>query len=217
MEWISPFASEIKRKEISNEDAKVRNWVEEQHLECLKTEFIFKAIFLPIEEKKCLDLSERRNMEFMYLLISRCFFNMSFINEEVKHANHELVQSLKENVAVLYKAIVKKFQSYCSKLKKIEDRLRSRIEDRFDKIFNSADIKEKDIFLVGVEFTDFTKEEQIQYTCGKYLPMILEKELNPKEIKLQQYLNKYNAINLISLQQLKHKTFQERIQEMIKH
>ena len=154
MEWISPFASEIKRKEISNEDAKVRNWVEEQHLECLKTEFIFKVIFLPIEEKKCLDLSERRNMEFMYLLISRCFFNMSFINEEVKHANHELVQSLKENVAVLYKAIVKKFQSYCSKLKKIEDRLRSRIEDRFDKIFNSADIKEKMI--------NYIKNEQMQ-------------------------------------------------------
>ena len=175
VEWISPFASEIKRKEISNEDTKVKNWVEDQHLECLKTEFIFKTIFLPIEEKKCLDLSSRRNVEFMYLLISRCFFNMSFINEEVKHADHELVQSLKENVAVLYKMIIKKFESYCLKLKKIEDRISSRIEDRFDKIFNSSNIKEKDIFLVGVEFTDFTKEEQIQYTCGKYLPTILEK------------------------------------------
>lgn len=37
-------------------------------------------------------------------------------------------------------------------------------------------MKKKDRFLVGVEVTDYTKEEQIEYTCNKYIKEIVNKE-----------------------------------------
>ena len=67
----------------------------------------------------------------MYLLISRCFLNLSLINNEIIKNDHELVLSLKENVCYLYHEVEKKWNHYCKLLKKAEDSWGSMIEDRF--------------------------------------------------------------------------------------
>ena len=75
---------------------------------------------------------------------------MSFIHQEVVKEEHELIQSLKEVVNQLYESVQKTFFMYCEILKKIQDGIGERIKDRFSNVFNSSEMKKKDLFLVGV-------------------------------------------------------------------
>jgi hypothetical protein len=46
----------------------------------------------------------------------------------------------------------------------MENKVGSIISDRFLKIFKSESIKEKDRFLVGIETSEYSKQEQIEFT-----------------------------------------------------
>lgn len=60
-----------------------------------------------------LDLNNRKVVQLMYLLISRCFLNMSFVlydfADDQKTKPHPIVINLKKTVESLYKEVSKKF------------------------------------------------------------------------------------------------------------
>ena len=76
---------------------------------------------------------------------------MSNIKFNLTYQKNDVVSNLMDTVKELYDAVKKKFNEYAAKLSKIEDKMSSIISDRFQKIFNSKEIKTKDIFLGGVE------------------------------------------------------------------
>ena len=49
--------------------------------------YIFDEIIIPIEENNLLDMTEKKNIELMYLLSMRCFINMSNIKDEMEEKN----------------------------------------------------------------------------------------------------------------------------------
>ena len=86
----------------------------------------------------------------MYLLTSRCFFNMSFVKDKLEHEQHEIVQNLKKTVEDLYNTVQYKFNSYSQALTEVENKFGSIISDRFSKTFSSSKMKKKDKFLTGL-------------------------------------------------------------------
>lgn len=79
---------------MDKEEDKILQWVRENYHECLKTEFILKEIVIPIEKRHLLNFNDRKNVELMYLITSRCFLNMSFIQFEIKKTEHDHIQNI---------------------------------------------------------------------------------------------------------------------------
>lgn len=52
----------------------------------------------PLMNRKIIPPKERESIEFHYLLISRCFFNMSKVNYQVKHSNKSYANILQNCV-----------------------------------------------------------------------------------------------------------------------
>jgi phosphopantetheine adenylyltransferase len=101
----------------------------------------------------------------MYLLITRCLNNISVINDKlIKEKNAYVITNLKDTVNTLYEKIQVTWFKYSKKLTEMENKMGSIISDRFLKIFKSESIKEKDRFLVGIETSEYTKQEQIEFT-----------------------------------------------------
>lgn len=146
----------------------------------------------------------------MYLLISRCFFNMSFVMDQLEHENHAIVQNLKRTVEDLYETVGKKFQHYSQLLTEKENKMGSIIGDRFSKIFNNSEIKMKDKYLGGIENLEFSKNEQIKFTFDKYIHPSLEEIVN-KNKTVHTYMSKYVPINLIEISDLNNIKFPQKV------
>jgi hypothetical protein len=58
-------------------------WVKNNHLECLKTELIYIEIVEKIEKNQMLDLDNRDVIELIYLLLTRCYSNISCIKSKM--------------------------------------------------------------------------------------------------------------------------------------
>ena len=142
---------------IDRTEDNLLEWARVTHLECLKTELILKEMIIPIEMNNVFKTQSRRVIELMYLLSARCFFNMSFVKDQLEHENHPIVQNLKRTVQDVYESVCQKFNQYSSALTKKESQIGSIIGDRFSKIFNGSEMKEKDKFLVGLENIEFKK------------------------------------------------------------
>lgn len=65
-----------------------------------------------------MDLNSRKNIEFIYLLSSRCFFNMSFVLNDFVDSNNPIVISLKKTVNDLYQKVKDKLKTYSELLTK---------------------------------------------------------------------------------------------------
>jgi hypothetical protein len=76
-----------KMKELKDHEDTLFQWARVTHLECLKTQLIYNEIVQKIEVNSLLDLCERQNVEFMYLLCTRCKNNISVINDKLKKEN----------------------------------------------------------------------------------------------------------------------------------
>lgn len=61
-----------------------------------------------------LNLNDRKCVELMYLLIFRCFVNMSFVLNDFLDSECLIVVNLKKTVEILYKQVSSKFQHYCN-------------------------------------------------------------------------------------------------------
>lgn len=57
-----------------------------------------------------LDLKKRYIIEFLYLLCSRCFLNMSFVLNDFVDINNPVVENLKKSVKIMYRDVSKKFE-----------------------------------------------------------------------------------------------------------
>lgn len=82
------------------------------HLSCLKTEFIYHNIVSVIERDNLINLSARESIEFMHLLLSRCFKNMSVLKDYLKkHPTnaHRALRNLDEQIRSLYDLVTRKF------------------------------------------------------------------------------------------------------------
>lgn len=78
----------------------------------------------------------------MHLLVSRCFKNLSLIQDKLKKNTEKLHRSfsnLKNQVENIYKIIVLKFNDYDSKLLAIENKYTQIAKDFFLKIFKKSD------------------------------------------------------------------------------
>lgn len=98
IEKLSQKDKEKKQKEVDKTEMNMMQWAIANHLECLKTELILRDIILPIEERKMLDLNNRKSVELMYLLSSRCFINMSFVLNDFVDSSNPIVTNLKKTV-----------------------------------------------------------------------------------------------------------------------
>ena len=83
------------------------------------------------------------------------------MKRNLEKEDHILVKNLKYTVTDLYELAYEKFNYYGSRLTEKESEIGSIIKYKLSKIFNSEEIEEKDLFLVGIENSDFTKEKQI--------------------------------------------------------
>lgn len=106
------------------------------HLASLKTELIFNEIFTLIETRNLLNFEERETIEFAYLLLSRCFLNMSPLKEEIKGNPypHKAFFSLNDQINHLYGQVKEKFEEYSQKLTKKENSKKEIVKDFFCKI-----------------------------------------------------------------------------------
>ena len=93
-------------QKLQNPDEKDFHWARELYLECQKAELIFKEVVTPIIQNELLDLSERKVVEMIYLLLSRCLFTMSIIRERLhKEGDNFQVKNLSSIVKELYQEI----------------------------------------------------------------------------------------------------------------
>lgn len=86
----------------------------------------------------------------MYLLISRCYCNLSFLKCDIENLDYYTAEKLKERVKDMEKKVNNRFQKYGEKLTQIENQLGSMISDRFLKIFNRKIMDTRNKYLVGV-------------------------------------------------------------------
>jgi hypothetical protein len=61
------------------------------------------------------------------------------------------------------------FKQYADALTEQENYISAIVGDRVSRIFSPNSIRTKDKFLTGVEGLEFTKQEQIDYTCKNYI------------------------------------------------
>lgn len=113
LEPLSEKEKQKKKEELDKTELNIVQWAVSRHLECLKTELIYREIILPIEKSQMLDFKLRKVVELMYLLSARCYFNMSFVKNEFEDSNNPIVVNLKKTVDILYKEVYEKFQYYC--------------------------------------------------------------------------------------------------------
>jgi hypothetical protein len=92
---------------------KLRNY----YLQCLKVDFIYYDIIAQLNEMEKLK-EEREFVEFMYLLISRCFFEMSQLNVITKNnvfkskSQNVLISCIKRQTAHLYSDVKRSWEKY---------------------------------------------------------------------------------------------------------
>ena len=206
---------------MDRSEDKILTWARQTHLECLKTELILKEIINPIEMENIFPLNNRKVVEMMYLLSARCFFNMSFVMDKLENEDHAIVQNLKRTVHDLYQAVTKKFNEYSQLLTEQENKMGAIIGDRINKIFKNSQIKEKDMFLGGIENSefskeDFSKEDQIKFTFEKYLCPLLEEGKVEAGRSIHNYMKNYLSISMIPLSHLKNMKFADRVQDILK-
>ncbi len=113
----------MKQREINKEDENEYNWTQIAHLECLKTQFVYREIIYPLEISGIISCQDRDALEFYYLLSARCFSNMSPINDELEERsrdgrNKELISNLRDQITQLYNQVQKKFADFSEKLTK---------------------------------------------------------------------------------------------------
>ena len=72
---------------VKEEETRVFEKFKELYLGVMVGKYIFDEIIIPIEENNLLDMTEKKNIELMYLLSMRCFINMSNIKDEMEEKN----------------------------------------------------------------------------------------------------------------------------------
>lgn len=218
-------SEEMKRKEkdVDNGENEEFAWASKTHLECLKTQFIYREIIMPIESGEWLRLSERSTVEFMYLLTARCFNNMSPIQHqlEVRKQNKEMISNLNGQITPLYSQVREKFTKLSQDLTKVESKPVSIVSDFFSRKLWTTDYATKEKFLSGIEGegNDYLKEEQIDYTVFYYKEKIQKElaKLNQARLVMLK-LDNYSRINAISQRHLaqKGKNFQQCVDEILR-
>lgn len=176
----------------------------------------------------------RTDIEFLYLLSARCFFNMSPINNEIERNKTSIAMNMADTVKDLYHKVVAKFTEYSKKLKKEEDKIGEMISDRFTRMFKKESYHEKEKILIGIEynheysikgvqgkkadtedFGDFDMEQQIKFTVDNYIPGILvQLEKKSRDFERQiELLKSYQTIFMLKRDEKK--SFKERVNEII--
>lgn len=74
---------------------------------------------MPIDFFNILDMCKKQNVEFMYLVSSRCFTSLSYVNvwlqdleTKVREENKNIIKSYEKNVSNIYKVCKKYFAKY---------------------------------------------------------------------------------------------------------
>ncbi len=62
-----------------------------------------------------------------------------------------------------------------------EKKISTAIKHKIVKVVNSNKLEEREKFLKGLEGLDFTKIEQINFTCNAYLPAFISKLKNSRQ------------------------------------
>jgi chaperonin cofactor prefoldin len=66
------------REGINKSEYEEYKFLNNYYLQCLKVDFVYYEIVKVMKELPSLE-QDRKNVEFMYLLVSRCFFEISQI------------------------------------------------------------------------------------------------------------------------------------------
>lgn len=73
-------------------------------------------------------------------------------------------------------------------------------KDWFKKRFSKADFERKDRFLTGIQKIEYTKEDQIRFTCDYYRDNMKQKIAKVKNLDaVVRRLNKYQIIMNVEL------------------
>jgi hypothetical protein len=143
------------------------------YLQCLKVDFVYYDIICILSEIPAFE-SSREHVEFLYLLFSRCFFEMSQLHVITQktlfksRSQNVLIACIKRQTVTLYGKIKSGWEAICEKMEKQESEIINLVFDKFSKFFNGSNFKRRDELLTGIEGPDFTKEEQIEFTVKMY-------------------------------------------------
>jgi hypothetical protein len=144
--------------------------IQENNLECHKAQFILDKIILEIEKREMLDKERRSHMELIYLMITRCFINVSWAaNNLEKNSTDEMFLNYHAQVKVLYAKVKAKWDQIEADLRKVEDLGKYKFMDGLDSVFSRDKKKNRERFFGGIETGDYTKEQQIEYTQNEYI------------------------------------------------
>ena len=73
-----------------------------------------------------IDLSRKSHVQFLYLLLTRCYFNVSWANDNLtRNANNQTFVSYHEQIQQIYKKIAKRWYEVGQMVTKNEGKLTS--------------------------------------------------------------------------------------------
>lgn len=110
------IVNNLKKEEINehlerkdNKEDKIYTELQSQYFEAQKSNFILNSILKPIRNDNLLDFKERKNIEFMYVVSSRCFRNVSNVKEwfrklqeDEREENAYLIKQYQSSVEDVY-------------------------------------------------------------------------------------------------------------------
>ena len=157
-------------QETNPEEQNIQLLIKRHYLECRKAEFILNKLILPLEELPGITLKDKFHLELFILLISRCKANISFSLYSIKQlSGGAFSDSFERELRLLKDQVDMKFQNYCGRLQKKENKFSSIIKDRFNKMVYTQEFTQKEKFVNGIENIDFSKTEQVDFTYLRYI------------------------------------------------
>lgn len=129
----------------------------------------------------------------MYLLASRCYFDLGEMKSSLKSATKikradPAVLQTKEKIRSLYDKLKKLWSSCSDKISEEENSLLNKIKDFFFE--SSSSLQEKDTYINGIEQMNFTRREHLRYTQFNYIKPLVEdisERLHPRLVKLMRH------------------------------
>jgi hypothetical protein len=187
------------RRGIDRREHVLYEQLKNYYLQCLKVDFVYYDIILIINQIPDFHDS-REHVEFLYLLFSRCFFEMSQLHVITQNSGFSsrsqsvLVSCIKRQTHNLYTHVKQSWNNICKAMESQESKLINTFFDKISKIFDDSKFKRKDELLTGIEGPDFSKEEQIKFTRQMYTEHVRERLAGEKDTKRQllvRFLDKY--------------------------
>ena len=150
---VAPVSSMTEFDSLKKSDLEKQLYklIQLNNLECHKAQLILDKIIYEIEKRQMLDSQRRSHNELLYLMITRCFINVSWAaNNLEQNSKDDMFINYHTQVKVLYIRVKAKWDEIENNLKKVEDFNKYKFKDGFDTVFSRDKKKNREKFFQGI-------------------------------------------------------------------